>query len=106
MGRDHADESIERRRISVSTTVELGTQDEHDEHDEHVEDHYIEMHNTPFSNHTPSQGSRDLTDKEGCSVKDVGLSSSEPWSQLGRTVGKSVCSGPQPYALHYEGVAE
>ncbi|KAH6866778.1 hypothetical protein BKA58DRAFT_403622 [Alternaria rosae] len=89
-----------RRRISVSTTVEPMTQDEHDEDD------HIETYRPCFSSHTPSHCSRALTDKEGYIVKNVGPSSPGPWSQFGRTVGTSDRGDLRSNVLHYQGVAE
>jgi hypothetical protein len=78
-----ADRSIDRRRTSVSTTVEPETQEEHNPNER------PEPHDSYSVCYTPSHCSRALTERDDRSVKSAAPNSPEPWSQLDRTIGKN-----------------
>jgi hypothetical protein len=72
-----------RRRTSVSTTVEPETQEEHNPNER------PEPHDSYSVCYTPSHCSRALTERDDRSVKSAAPNSPEPWSQLDRTIGKN-----------------
>jgi hypothetical protein len=78
-----ADRSVDRRRVSVSTTVEPETQEEHDLNGR------PQPHDTYFVSHTPSHCSRALTERDDRSVKSIAPDPPGPWSQLDPDIGKS-----------------